>query len=180
MNNDIPNWFDYPALYAQLAEQIPDGMTFVEVGSWVGHSISYFAREIKRHGKKNVRIVAVDTFKGSANDPLQIGFAADRGGSYRHLFDATLAEAGVLQMVEAIEADSVAASAQFKDGTVWGVFIDGEHTTEAVLRDIAAWKPKLMPQGTLCGHDIDQAEVNAAVVAALGPCQTFGRCWVYP
>jgi len=180
MSNDIPNWFDYPDLYAQLAEQIPDGETFVEVGSWVGHSISYFASEVKRHGKNSVRIVAVDTFKGSANDPQQTTFAADRGGCYRHLFDATLVEVGVFQMVTPIQADSAAAAKKFKDASVWGVFIDGEHTTEAVMRDIAAWKPKLMPQGTMCGHDIDQPEVNAAVVAALGPFQTFKRCWIYP
>lgn len=177
MSENIPNWFDYPQLYAQIAAQIPDGATFVEVGSWVGHSISYFANEIKRLGKKNVRIVAVDTFKGSANEPVQCGFALNEGGSFRHIFNATLAEAGVLQMVDVLWLDSVAAAKKIKDGSVWAVFIDGEHTTKAVLRDIAAWKPKLMPQGTLCGHDIDSPQV-AAAVATLGNYEVFGRCWI--
>ena len=177
MSASIPNWFDYPDLYSQLAEQIPDGATFVEVGSWVGHSISYFAKEVKRHGKQNVRIVAVDTFKGSVNEESQTSIAKQAGGSFRHLFNATLVEAGVLEMVTAIQADSVAAAKKFKDGSVWAVFIDGEHTHEAVLRDIAAWKPKLLPQGTLCGHDIPHPEV-AAAVATLGAYETLGRCWI--
>jgi cephalosporin hydroxylase len=176
MSNGIPNWFDYPDLYSQLAAQIPDGATFVEVGSWVGHSISFFAQEVKRHGKQ-CRIVAVDTFKGSVNEESQTSVAKQAGGSFRHLFDATLVEAGVFEMVTAIQADSVAAAKKFKDGSVWAVFIDGEHTHEAVLRDIAAWRPKLMPQGTLCGHDIPHPEV-AAAVATLGAYETLGRCWI--
>jgi len=93
------------------------------------------------------------------------------------LFDATLDEAGVFEMVTAIQADSVAAAKKFKDASAWAVFIDGEHTTEAVLRDIAAWKPKLLPQGTLCGHDIPHPEV-AAAVSTLGAYETLGRCWI--
>ena len=44
-------------------------------------------------------IVAVDTFKGSVNEETQTSIAKQAGGSFRHLFNATLAQAGVLQMV---------------------------------------------------------------------------------
>lgn len=176
MSNDIPNWFDYPDLYKQLAEQIPEGATFVEVGAWIGHSVSYFASEIKKHGKQ-VRIVAIDTFKGSVTEDLQKNIAEQAGGSFRNLFDATLAQAAVLQMVEVIEADSVAAASQFADASVWGVFIDADHTTEGVLRDIAAWKPKVINGGALAGHDIDSDAVRKAVEQ----CHAYavhGRCWI--
>lgn len=176
MNNDIPNWFDYPDLYKQLAEQIPEGATFVEVGAWIGHSVSYFASEVKKIGKQ-VRIVAIDTFKGSATEDLQKNIAEQAGGSFRNLFDDTLAQAGVLQMVDVIEGDSVSAAKQFEDASVWGVFIDADHTTEGVLRDIAAWKPKVIAGGAFAGHDIDSPAVRAAVEQ----CHAYsvlGRCWI--
>lgn len=176
MNEDIPNWFDYPDLYKQLAEQIPEGATFVEVGAWIGHSVSHFASEVKKLGKK-VRIVAIDTFKGSATEDLQKNIAEQAGGSFRNLFDATLAQAGVLRMVDVIEGDSVSAAKQFEDASVWGVFIDADHTTEGILRDVAAWKPKVIKGGVLAGHDIDSPAVRAAVEQ----CHAYmvhGRCWI--
>lgn len=177
MNNDIPNWFDYPDLYKQLAEQIPEGSTFVEVGVWVGHSVSYFASQVKKLGKQ-VRIVAIDTFKGSATEDLQKNIATQAGGSFRHLFDATLAEAGVLQMVEVIEGDSVTAANQFEDNSIWGVFIDADHITEGVLRDVRAWKSKVIMGGALMGHDIDSESVKAALQLDIKAYMTHGRCWI--
>jgi predicted O-methyltransferase YrrM len=177
MNEDIPNWFDYPDLYKQLAEQIPEGATFVEVGAWIGHSVSYFASEVKKLGKK-VRIVAIDTFKGSATEDLQKNIAEQAGGSFRNLFDATLAQAGVLQMVDVIEGDSVSAAKEFEDASVWGVFIDADHTTEGVLRDIAAWKPKVIKGGALAGHDIDSDAVRSAVEQSHDEYVVSGRCWI--
>ncbi len=33
------------------------------------------------------------------------------------------------------------------------VFIDADHSQEAVQRDLRAWHPKVRPGGILCGHD---------------------------
>lgn len=43
------------------------------------------------------------------------------------------------------------------------VWIDGDHTTDAVLADVAAWLPALKPGGWLLGHDINWPTVKAAV-----------------
>jgi hypothetical protein len=43
------------------------------------------------------------------------------------------------------------------------VFIDADHGTDAVRRDILAWSPKLKPTGWLIGHDINWPTVRAAV-----------------
>lgn len=42
---------------------------------------------------------------------------------------------------------------QFDDESFELVFIDADHSEEWVLRDIAAWLPKVRPDGILAGHD---------------------------
>jgi hypothetical protein len=48
---------------------------------------------------------------------------------------------------------SVEAATHFPDGSLDLVFIDGDHSYEAVRADIAAWKPKVRHGGVLSGHD---------------------------
>ena len=43
------------------------------------------------------------------------------------------------------------------------VYVDAEHTYEAVSEDLAAWWPLVRPGGTLAGHDYDLPAVRRAV-----------------
>ncbi len=174
MHKDIPNWFDYAPLYEAFAREMPAGATFVEVGAWVGHSITHFAQTIKALGKP-CRIVAIDTFQGAPDDYIQQTYAARGGGSFRALFDETLRLAGVTNLVEVIEGDSADSAKLFADRSVWGVFIDADHSTEAVRRDLAAWQPKIAPGGVLAGHDIHADSVAAAIPQ---PYVTAAHCWI--
>jgi predicted O-methyltransferase YrrM len=174
MQQNIPNWFDYAPLYESFARRMPEDATFVEVGSWAGHSIIHFALAIKALSKPS-RIVAIDTFRGSPEDVVQTAFAATCGGTFRSAFDENLRLAGVVDMIEVIEGDSADSAKLFTDGSVWGVFIDADHATEAVRRDFAAWQPKVAHGGILAGHDIDAPSVNAAIPQ---PYIIAGRCWV--
>ena len=54
---------------------------------------------------------------------------------------------------------------QVEDGSLDFVFIDADHSQEAVLADIEAWAPKVRTGGAIMGHDIDHASVLAAVHA---------------
>jgi hypothetical protein len=174
MQQNIPNWFDYAPLYESFARELPEGATFVEVGAWVGHSIAHFALTIKRLDKP-CRIVAIDTFQGASDDCVQTAFAATFGGTFRSAFDENLRLAGVTNLIEVIEGDSAKSASAFVDGSVWGVFIDADHATEAVRRDFAAWQPKIAPGGVFAGHDIDASSVAAAIPQ---PYVIAGRCWV--
>lgn len=175
MKENIPNWFDYDWLYKEIAKQIPNGSTFVELGSWVGHSISFFAQQIKLL-KKNVRIVTIDNFVGS-NEEVHKRWAAEFGGSFRALYDNTLKEAGVSDMVETITGDSADSAQLFEDNSVQVLFIDADHTTASVVRDIKAWKPKITESGTIAGHDINWPPV-ADAVRMFGPYLAYHHCWI--
>ena len=52
-----------------------------------------------------------------------------------------------------IRKHSVLAADDVGDGSLDFVFIDADHTYEAVAADIQAWWPKVRPGGTLAGHD---------------------------
>jgi hypothetical protein len=48
------------------------------------------------------------------------------------------------------------------------VFIDADHTYEAVKADIAAWLPKVKPDGILAGHDYKHfPSMNFGVIQAV-------------
>lgn len=53
---------------------------------------------------------------------------------------------------------SVAAAATFPDETAHLVYIDGNHAYDAVVADLAAWWPKIVPGGVLAGHDYTPGE----------------------
>jgi len=59
------NWFNYQSFYDYIAS-ISHFNTFVEIGVWKGHSISYLARQLRN---RNVRIYAVDLFEDSNQFP---------------------------------------------------------------------------------------------------------------
>jgi len=52
-----------------------------------------------------------------------------------------------------IRKSSVEASKDFKDFSLDAAYIDAEHDPTSVRSDINAWKNKVRPGGTLCGHD---------------------------
>jgi len=49
--------------------------------------------------------------------------------------------------------DSVAAAADFPDGSVSLWFLDTLHTLDQTRKELAAWYPKIHPDGIMCGHD---------------------------
>ena len=51
----------------------------------------------------------------------------------------------------------------FEDGSLDIVYIDGDHTYEAVVKDLAAWYPKVKKGGIICGDDIGWPGVKKAV-----------------
>jgi hypothetical protein len=65
-------------------------------------------------------------------------------------------------------ARSPAAADGFPDGHFDWVYIDADHTYEAVRDDLAAWRPKVKPGGLVMGHDYCQPKGrNYGVIRAV-------------
>lgn len=54
-------------------------------------------------------------------------------------------------------------SKEFVDGFFDYVYIDGEHTYDAVKKDLELWYPKVKVGGMIAGHDVGMVEVSMAV-----------------
>lgn len=123
-------YFSYSKFYDFIAEQNFD--TLVEVGVWKGHSISYLAKT--NPGKS---IYAVDSFDES----------------YQEQYNNTLTSTNTRELIEDIQGYSWECADKFEDSGVDFVFIDADHSYDAVVKDINAWYPKVRAGGILAGHD---------------------------
>lgn len=159
----IPGWFGfwdaYKRLVAGLAAEKPT--TIVEVGAWKGRSTAYLAVEVINSGKP-ITIHVVDTFRGSdeeehRNDPDL--------ARLREVFDANLAPAREVlgDRFQVHEMPSQKAAKLFAKGSVDVVWIDAEHTDEAVHGDIMSWWGALKKGGWMGGDDLQWPGVYAAV-----------------
>jgi hypothetical protein len=62
------------------------------------------------------------------------------------------------------KADSEEAAWALPDGLLDFVYVDGEHTEAAVLRDLRAWLPKVRKGGVVAGHDWNLESVRRSVM----------------
>lgn len=83
-----------------------------------------------------------------------------------------------------IVCDSAEAAREVPDGSLDFVFIDADHSFEAVQRDIEAWRSKVRPGGWFGGHDYNRKfpGVLRAVDGAFGRSVTVlpGSIWSVP
>jgi predicted O-methyltransferase YrrM len=140
-----------------IAGAMPDGASVVEIGSFKGRSTVAICEGIG--AKPGVTVWAVDTFAGDSDVVEITGGPVDQEAVEAEFARNT---AGY-DFLRVIVAESVAAAEQFDRESLDWVFIDADHSYEAVVADIAAWAPKLKPGGLLSGHDYGRAGVTDAV-----------------
>jgi len=66
---------------------------------------------------------------------------------------------------EFIKKPSASALKKFDNNSLDFVYIDGNHSIEFVINDIAGWIKKVRPGGIISGHDYDMSDVGEAVRA---------------
>jgi len=117
--------------------------SIVEIGSWKGRSTHALLSGC--HGL----VYAVDTFKNSTN----------KKDSYNDF----IRNVEHFENLRIYRMKSLEAAKKFKDKSIDMVFIDADHSYEAVKSDIEAWLPKT--KKLICGHDYDPKEWPGVVKA---------------
>lgn len=129
----------------------------VEVGSFLGESTRIFA-------ESGFPVIAVDPWKN--------GYDITDDASETYPMEQVYAEfqrrarafitAG---LIVPLRGTSSEIATLFAPNSISVVYIDGEHTKEAVTRDLESWYPRVYSGGVISGHDWNYTEVQEAVLA---------------
>ena len=135
---------------AWLYEQATKCDTWVELGVYYGRSLFAVAMGIKPNGKI---------------------YTVDNGTMYFKTLDLIADHRPDVEIVPIVgdSAESVGGVSHQVDC----VFIDADHSHDAVVKDINTWFPKVKSGGVICGHDFK--EVESAIRATIGDCEQAGH-----
>lgn len=140
-----------------LAAQGPGQGEVVEIGSFKGRSTCLLAQGLRRSGRG--KVTAVDHFQGSSDhQPGQAAAVADlvEKGDFFEAFQNNLRERDLLDFVD-VRRNPSRLAVQGWDKPIRLLFIDGEHTYDAVLEDFALWSRFVVPGGVVAFHDYNSA-----------------------
>ena len=129
--------------YRRLVEDIPEGGTMCELGCAHGRSLCSVADIIKR---KKLKVTVVDTFNGTENE---VGW--DHG--YRPEFEGNIERFGIKDNVTILQGYTTEVCKEVEDNQFDLIFLDCDHTYEAVKKDMECWVPKAKIHGTFSFHD---------------------------
>jgi predicted O-methyltransferase YrrM len=153
-SNEIDGWFNYEDLFQTLVNQVPNNGTFVEGGAWLGKSSAYLCDL----AKDRINVYIVDTWKGSKEEIE----TAHKLATETDIYQIFLENMGDRKFTP-IRKESIEASKDFEDESCDVVFIDMDHSYEAVKQDLIHWFPKVKKGGYIAGHDIDWPGVSKAI-----------------
>lgn len=159
--------------YRFLVSQIPDGSRMAEIGSFRGRSLASIADLII---SKNLEVHSVDIFdKVESPEYIEPDVYSKREGMAVD-FIKTLDVFGLKKYITThITTSTEAAKYLHSKGDLFDlIFIDADHSYEAVKDDIMSWWPLVDNGGVLCGHDYDPKGeswpgVHKAIHELLGP-----------
>lgn len=150
-----PWWIGHiPFAYELIARQRPK--VIVELGTYSGSSFAAFCQAVEACGL-DAKCYGVDLWQGDVHmgrfeEDLYQEISAYMASTYPAI--ATL-----------VRKDFNEAAAQFADGSVDLLHIDGTHTLEAVSNDLRTWLPKMSDRGVILFHDINVTVANAGPAA---------------
>ena len=156
---DIAGWMRWPEMKWLYSK----GNTYkniAEIGSWKGKS----THALLSGGKATV--TAIDTWKGSDDE----NDLTNTEAKLSNILEDFKSNVGHFENLVIHQSDSIEAASTYADKSFDMVFIDANHTYEAVKADIEAWLPKT--KNIISGHDYDE-KAWPGVVQAVN--NTFGK-----
>lgn len=165
-------WFSESdiATYRSLYESLPDNAITAEVGVWKGRSICSVADIVKR---KNISVYAIDTFQGTESEGDAHKEAKE--SSIYEQFVSNITAHGIVDSINILTNTSLEAAKILKKKQFDLVFVDADHSTEAVRSDITAWIPMA---DILCGHDWSWESVrNGITESGYTATELSGNMW---
>ncbi len=171
MTNTLPlGWFTNENIqtYRRLMSMVPNDANVAELGTWIGRSLCSVSDIVK---DKNIKVTAVDTFGGTANERLDDSVAYAKSMDVHAEFLKNIKNHGIADNVNTLKMSTDDAVKSIEDEFFDFVFVDAEHTYEAVKRDIENWLPKVKKNGIIAGHDYnnnDHPGVVKAVAETIG------------
>jgi predicted O-methyltransferase YrrM len=177
--NDIQGWFDFEHFYTEVVKVLPNGSNILEVGTWLGKSTCFLAQQIY-NSQKNIKVYAVDTFKGEDTCEFQTDKVKDNGGTIFNEFWKNVNDLGLQEIIYPVISESHNCVDKIHCKKFDFIFIDADHKYLPVKRDVESLFPYLKPRGIFAGHDYEK-EVQQAVdefLASKGmKANRAGMCW---
>ena len=152
--------------YRRLVEDVPTGGTICELGCFKGRSICSVADIIKR---KKLKVYVVDTFKGTVNEGMgNMDFLKDFKDNCKRF-----------EIKAKITKDTTNnAVGKFRDKMFNLLFIDADHSYDALRQDLENWECKVKKGGTIAGHDYgNQDGIGKAVNEKYFNIRLGGSVW---
>lgn len=162
---------DFGALmfWIHMIEQDP--FRVAEIGSFKGFSAHVFCTLLKGLNY-NFTLTCVDIWDayedGYDHGKVYDSYKSDGGDSVYADFQENMKILGHEEYVFPMRLPSVEAAKQFPDEHFAIVFIDGAHDVDSVEADIIAWRPKIINNGFMLGHDMDINSVKEGFTRVFG------------
>lgn len=176
---DIHGFFDFEEIYQYAVHNAPEKATFIEIGVMQGKSACYLAECIKQSGKDiTVYIIDVwdhvqnlDEFDYYIRDNKDFPMYKVETKNSIDLAVNNLRDAGLLDYFKFIQFNSAIAYKLFKERSVDFIFIDGDHSFEAVRKDFKFYYPLLKKNGIFAGHDYVEGVYDGLITAVNNFCK---------
>jgi predicted O-methyltransferase YrrM len=164
-NKKTCSWFGSYGIVAHLA-QMAKAENILEIGVAYGYHADFLCTALL-----NIQYVGVDPYLANydandifSNDVQRLFNEKDPQLVMDRLFNIVSSNLQKFDgRAKLLREKSWDAAARFEDNSLDLVYIDGDHTYQGVVKDLASWFPKVRKGGIICGDDIGWPGVKRAV-----------------
>lgn len=135
---------------ARLLQQMPTGGVSAEIGVWQG---DFSERIVQTTKPRELHLVDPWTFAPAFPGRWYGGKKAKSQSDMDEICEGVRRRFAATPCVRLHRNTSTQAAPTFADGYFDWVYIDGDHSTAAVVDDLNAWLPKVRRGGFLVGDD---------------------------